>query len=68
MRDDDWTEICDFNSETLTLQYGCKEGREFKIKVIDNKTNFIIHQELTGSPGLEILDQFWVLKILFTTL
>jgi hypothetical protein len=48
MRDDDWIEIYDFNSETLTLHYGCKEGthREFKIKVIDNKTNFIIHQEL----------------------
>jgi hypothetical protein len=42
MRDDDWIEIYDFNSETLTLHYGCKEGtyREFKIKVIDNKLYF----------------------------
>ena len=58
MRDDDWIEIYDFNSETLTLHYGCKEGtyREFKIKVIDNKTNFIIHQELMqGAQGR----RFW---------
>jgi FkbM family methyltransferase len=48
MRDDACIDIYDFNYETLTIQYGCKAGkeREFTIKVIDNKTNFIIHQEL----------------------
>ena len=48
MRDEDFIDIYDFNSDTLTIQYGCKEGKngKYKIKVIDNKTNFIIHQEL----------------------
>jgi FkbM family methyltransferase len=48
MRDDDCIEIYDFNYDTLTVHYGCKEGkhREFKVKIIDNKTNFILHQEL----------------------
>jgi FkbM family methyltransferase len=48
MRDENFITIYDFNYDTLTIQYGCKEGnhREFKIKIIDNKTNFILHQEL----------------------
>jgi FkbM family methyltransferase len=65
MRDDDWIEIYDFNSETLTLHYGCKEGtyREFKIKVIDNKTNFIIHQELMqGAQGRRFWTNFGYCK------
>ena len=48
MRDEDFIEIYDFCYDTLTIHYGCKEGKhgKFKIKIIDNKTNFIIHQEL----------------------
>ena len=48
MRDEDCIDIYDFNYDTLTIQYGCKEGKngKFKMKIIDNKTNFIIHQEV----------------------
>jgi FkbM family methyltransferase len=48
MRDEDFIDIYDFNYETLTIHYGCKEGtyEQFKIKIMDNKTNFILHQEL----------------------
>jgi hypothetical protein len=55
MIDEDCIEIYDFNYDNLTIHYGCKEGThgKFKIKIIDHKTNFIIHQELmTVSPGL----------------
>ena len=48
MRDEECIAIYDFNYDTLTIQYGCKEGKngQYKMKIIDNKTNFIIHQEL----------------------
>jgi FkbM family methyltransferase len=48
MMDEDCIDIYDFNYDNLTVHYGCKGGMngKFKIKIIDNKTNFIIHQEL----------------------
>ena len=48
MIDEDCIEIYDFDCENLTIHYGCKAGKKgkFKIKIIDHKTNFIIHQEL----------------------
>src|SRR5215216_5024578 len=48
MIDEDRIDIYDFNCDNLTIHYGYKEGKKgkFKIKIIDNKTNFIIHQEL----------------------
>lgn len=65
MRDEDCIEIYDFNSDTLTLQYGCKEGTTgtCKIKIIDNRTNFIIHQEvLDVSQGLRLWTNFGYCK------
>jgi FkbM family methyltransferase len=58
MIDEDCIDIYDFDYNNLTIHYGCKEGKngKFKIKIIDNKTNFIIHQELMDvSHGL----RFW---------
>lgn len=58
MLDEDCIDIYDFHYETLTIHYGCKEGKhgKYKMKIIDNKTNFIIHQELMNlSHGL----RFW---------
>jgi FkbM family methyltransferase len=58
MREADLIEIYDFNYENLTIHYGCKEGRQgtCKIKIIDNKTNFILHQEVMHiAPG----QSFW---------
>jgi FkbM family methyltransferase len=55
MRDDNWIEIYDFNAETLTIQYGCKAAKHgtCKLKILDNKTNFILHQEvIDASPGV----------------
>jgi hypothetical protein len=48
MRDEDCIAIYDFNYDDLTIQYGRKAGTTgtLKMKIIDNKTNFIIHQEL----------------------
>jgi FkbM family methyltransferase len=48
MRDEGFIDIYDFDHDNLTIQYGCKEGKngKFKIKILDNKTNFILHQEL----------------------
>src|SRR4030095_9762608 len=57
----DCIDIYDFNYDNLTIHYGCKEGKngKFKIKIIDNKTNFIIHQELMDvSHGLRFLANF----------
>jgi FkbM family methyltransferase len=65
MIDEDCIEIYDFNYDTLTIHYGCKEGknRKFKIKIIDNKTNFIIHQELMNvSHGLRLWTNFGYCK------
>ena len=47
MSDDARIEIYDFNADTLTLQYGCRDGQvnACKMKIIDNKTQGIIHQE-----------------------
>jgi FkbM family methyltransferase len=65
MVDKDCIDIYDFNYDNLTIHYGCKEGKsgKFKIKIIDNKTNFIIHQELmTVSPGLRLWANFGYCK------
>jgi FkbM family methyltransferase len=61
MSNEDGIEIYDFNYDTLTIQYGCKEGKhgKYKIKILDNKTNFIIHQEVIDvSPGLRLRTNF----------
>jgi len=61
MIDEDCIDIYDFNYDNLTIHYGCKEVKngKFKIKIIDNKTNFIIHQELMDvSHGLRFLTNF----------
>jgi FkbM family methyltransferase len=65
MIDEDFIDIYDFNYDNLTIHYGCKEGkdREFKIRIIDNKTNFIIHQELMNvSHGLRVWTNFGYCK------
>ena len=65
MVDEHLIDIYDFNYDTLTIQYGCKEDKhgKFKIKIIDNKTNFIIHQELMNlSHGLRFLTNFGYCK------
>jgi FkbM family methyltransferase len=65
MSDEDWIEIYDFNYENLTIQYGCKEGKhgKYKIKILDNKTNFIIHQEVIDvSPGVRLRTNFGYCK------
>jgi FkbM family methyltransferase len=65
MIDEDCINIYDFNYENLTIHYGCKEGTnsKFKIKIIDRKTNFIIHQELLdGSHGLRFWTNFGYCK------
>jgi FkbM family methyltransferase len=58
-------EIYDFNYDDLTIQYGCKESTTgtLKMRVIDNKTNFIIHQELlVVSQGLRFWTNFGYCK------
>ena len=47
MSDDARIEIYDFLADTLTLQYGCRDGQvnACKLKIIDNKTQGILHQE-----------------------
>jgi hypothetical protein len=65
MREEDMINIYDFNYDTLTIHYGCKEDKngQCKIKVIDNKTNFILHQELLNvSHGLRFLTHFGYCK------
>jgi FkbM family methyltransferase len=65
MMNEDCINIYDFNYDNLTIHYGCKEGkdRKFKIKIIDNKTNFIIHQELMdASSGLRFRTNFGYCK------
>jgi FkbM family methyltransferase len=65
MIDKDFIDIYDFNYDNLTIHYGCKEGKngKFKIKIIDNKTNFIIHQELMDiSHGLRFGTNFGYCK------
>jgi FkbM family methyltransferase len=65
MVDEHLIDIYDFNYDTLTIQYGCKEDKhgKFKIKIIDNKTNFVIHQELMNvSHGLRFLTNFGYCK------
>ena len=65
MIDEDCIDIYDFNYDNLTIHYGCKEGKKgkFKIKIIDNKTNFIIHQELMDvSHGLRFWTNFGYCK------
>ena len=61
MSDEDCIEIYDFNYDTLTIHYGCKEGQhgKYKMKILDNKTNFIIHQEvIDGSHGVRLWTNF----------
>ena len=61
MSDEDCIEIYDFNYDTLTIQYGCKEGKngKFKIKILDDKTNFIVHQEVIAvSHGVRLWTSF----------
>jgi FkbM family methyltransferase len=61
MSDEDCIEIYDFNCDNLTIHYGCKEGKngKFKIKILDNKTNFIIHQEVIDvSHGVSLWTNF----------
>ena len=61
MSDEGCIEIHDFNYDTLTIQYGCKEGKhgKVKMKILDNKTNFIIHQEVIDvSPGVRLGTSF----------
>jgi FkbM family methyltransferase len=65
MIDEDRIDIYDFNSETLTMHYGCKAGRDgkYKMKIIDNKTNFILHQEvLDVSHGRRLWTNFGYCK------
>lgn len=65
MRDEECIAIYDFNYDTLTIQYGCKEGKngQYKMKIIDNKTNFIIHQEVMHiSHGLRLWTNFGYCK------
>src|SRR4051812_45845274 len=65
MSDEDWIEIYDFNYESLTIHYGCKEGTEGKVKmqILDNKTHFIIHQAvLDVSHGLQWWTNFGYCK------
>ena len=65
MIDKDCIDIYNFNYDNLTIHYGCKEGKsgKFKIKIVDNKTNFIIHQELMdGSHGLRFWTNFGYCK------
>jgi FkbM family methyltransferase len=61
MSDEGWIEIYNFNYDTLTIQYGCKEGKDgkCKIKILDNRTNFIIHQEVIDvSYGVKLGTNF----------
>jgi hypothetical protein len=61
MSDEDCIEIYDFNYDALTIQYGCKEGKhgKVKMKILDNKTNFIIHQAVIDvSPGVRLWTNF----------
>jgi len=65
MIDEDFIDIYDFDYDKLTIQYGCKEGKDgkFKMKIIDNKTNFILHQELMNiSYGLRFQTNFGYCK------
>jgi len=65
MRDEDCIEIYDFNYDNLTIHYGCKEGMDgkVKIKILDNKTHFIIHQEVIDvSHGLRLWTNFGYCK------
>ena len=65
MRDTACIDIYDFNYDDLTIQYGCKVGTTgtVKIKIIDNKTNFILHQEvLDVSQGLRFWTNFGYCK------
>jgi FkbM family methyltransferase len=65
MSDEDCIEIYEFNYDNLTIHYGCKEGKygKFKIKILDNKTNFIIHQEVVDvSHGLRFWTNFGYCK------
>ena len=65
MIDEDCLDIYDFNYDTLTIQYGCKAGKQgkFKVKIIDNKTRFILHQELMDvAPGLRLSTNFGYCK------
>jgi FkbM family methyltransferase len=65
MRDEDCIEIYDFNYDSLTIHYGCKEGKDgkVKIKILDNKTHFIIHQAVIDvSHGLKLWTNFGYCK------
>ena len=65
MIDEAFIDIYDFNYDDLTIQYGCKEGKQgkFRIKIIDNKTNFILHQALMDvAPGLRLWTNFGYCK------
>jgi len=65
MSDEDCIEIYEFNYDNLTIHYGCKEGKygKFKMKILDNKTNFIIHQEVMDvSHGLRFWTNFGYCK------
>ena len=69
MVDEHLIDIYDFNYDTLTIQYGCKEGQngKCKIKILDNRTNFIIHQEVIDvSHGLACGQILITVKVLFT--
>jgi FkbM family methyltransferase len=65
MINEDRIDIYDFSYDTLTIHYGCKAGRDgkYKMKIIDNKTNFILHQEvLDVSHGLRLWTNFGYCK------
>jgi FkbM family methyltransferase len=65
MIDEEFIDIYDFSYDTLSIHYGCKAGRDgqYKIKIIDNKTNFILHQELINiSQGLRLWTNFGYCK------
>jgi FkbM family methyltransferase len=62
---EDYIEIYGFNYDNLTIHYGCKQGKhgKVKIKILDNKTNFIIHQEVIDiSHGLRWWTNFGYCK------
>lgn len=69
MSDENCIEIYEFNYDNLTIHYGCKEGKygKFKIKILDNKTNFIIHQEVMMSPmAFDSGPILGIVKVLYT--
>src|SRR5215471_12586623 len=65
MRDEASIEIYDFNYDTLTISYGCPAGThgKCKMKILDNRTHFIIHQEVLDlSPGVSWCTNFGYCK------